>query len=108
LWLQIAEAGGDVRFVNAAFKAIDEVKRAQSLVSGSDGIRGGVPGSQPVGGEYIPFALPNWAAKFFVDALLAKGRCLSEWLPRRTPRESRRRLPLSASGGGPAGSNPRV
>jgi hypothetical protein len=83
LWLRIAETGGDVRFVNAAFKAIDEVKRAQSLVSGSDGIRGGVPGSQPVGGEYIPFALPNWAAKFFIDALLAKRRCLSEWLPGR-------------------------
>jgi hypothetical protein len=83
LWLQVAEAGGDVRFVNAAFKAIDEVKRAQSLVSGSDGIRGGVAGSQPAGGEYIPFALPNWAAKFFIDALLAKRRCLSDWLPRR-------------------------
>src|SRR5262249_51573880 len=95
LWLQIAEHGGDVRFVNAAFKAIDEVKRAQSLDSRSDGIRGGVPGSQPIGGEYVPFALPyswatlfvhalpNWAAKFFGDALLAKHRCLAEWLPRR-------------------------
>jgi hypothetical protein len=83
LWLQIAETGGDVRFVNAAFRAIDEVKRAQSLGSGSDGIRGGVAGSQPAGGEYIPFALPNWAVKFFVDALLAKRRCLSDWLPRR-------------------------
>ena len=88
LWLQIAEHGGDVRFVNAAFKAIDEVKRAQSLDSRSDGICGGVPGSQPVGGEYIPFALPNWAAKFFVDALLAKHRCLAEWLPRRQDRSA--------------------
>jgi hypothetical protein len=87
LWLQIAEAGGDLRLVNAAFKAIDEVKRAQSLVSSAGGIRGGVPGSHPVGGEYIPFALPNWAAKFFVDALLAKRRCLAEWLPQRPDRE---------------------
>jgi len=93
LWLQIAEAGGDVRFVNAAFKAIDEVKRAQSLASGSDGIRCGVPGSQPVGGGYIPFALPNWAAKFFVDALLAKRRCLLEWLPRRNHRQTAEQRP---------------
>jgi formyl transferase-like protein/beta-L-arabinofuranosidase (glycosyl hydrolase family 127) len=108
LWLQIAEAGGDVRFVNAAFKAIDEVKRAQSLDSRSDGIRGGVPGSQPAGGEYIPFALPNWAAKFFVDAMLAKRRCLSEWLPRRTegrPVEQRQPADGNATDGGRAATS---
>jgi len=82
LWLQIADSTGDLRFVNAAFKAIDEVKRAQSLTSGAGGIRGGVPGSWPIGGEYIPFALPNWAAKYFVDALLAKRA----WLARAAQR----------------------
>jgi hypothetical protein len=72
LWLKLAETGGDLRYVSAAFKAIDQVKRAQSLTSAAPGIRGGVPGSWPIGGEYISYALPNWAAKFFADALLAK------------------------------------
>jgi hypothetical protein len=72
LWLRLAGTTGDIRFVNAACRAIDEVKQAQSLSSRNGGIRGGVPGSLPVGGEYIPFALPNWAAKFFTDALCAK------------------------------------
>jgi hypothetical protein len=31
---------------------------------------GGVPGSFPLWGEYVRFGLPNWAAKFFLDALM--------------------------------------
>jgi uncharacterized protein YyaL (SSP411 family) len=31
---------------------------------------GGLPGSWPVWGQYMRFALPNWAAKFFLDALM--------------------------------------
>jgi folate-dependent phosphoribosylglycinamide formyltransferase PurN len=77
LWLRLAETEGDVRFVNAAFKAIDEVKRTQSLESRSPGIRGGVAGSAPIGGGYIPFAFPNWAAKFLIDALCAKRAWLN-------------------------------
>jgi folate-dependent phosphoribosylglycinamide formyltransferase PurN len=72
LWLRLAEMTGDLRFANVALKAIDEVKRAQPMASRSDGIRGGVPGSTPAGGDYIPFAFPNWAAKFLIDALCAK------------------------------------
>lgn len=79
VWLRLAESTGDMRFVNAACKAIDEVKRAQSLDSGAEGIRGGIAGSQPIGGDYIRFGFPNWAAKFFIDAVLAKERCLARW-----------------------------
>ena len=43
----------------------------------SAGIRGGVAGSAPIGGAYIPFAFPNWAAKFFIDALCAKRAWLN-------------------------------
>jgi Formyl transferase len=80
IWMRIAQSTSDVRFVNAAFKAIDEVKRAQAITQGDGGIRGGIPGSWPIGGDYVPFALPNWAAKFFIDALCAKRACLAGWL----------------------------
>ncbi len=31
---------------------------------------GAIPGSYPIWGRYEPFAFPNWATKFFCDALL--------------------------------------
>jgi len=31
---------------------------------------GAIPGSFPIWGRYEPFAFPNWAAKFFCDALM--------------------------------------
>ncbi|MBC8072612.1 MAG: hypothetical protein IAG13_30100, partial [Deltaproteobacteria bacterium] len=36
--------------------------------------RGAIKGSHPIWGGYSPFTYPNWATKFFVDALLlARG-----------------------------------
>jgi hypothetical protein len=31
---------------------------------------GAIPGSFPIWGRYEPFAFPNWATKFFCDALM--------------------------------------
>ena len=56
------------------------MKRAQDLRHRDPGIRGGIPGSSPIGGDYIQYALPNWAAKFFIDALCAKRDCLTDWI----------------------------
>jgi folate-dependent phosphoribosylglycinamide formyltransferase PurN len=81
IWLRLAHVTRDARFVNAAFKAIDEIKRAQVLAHPDAGISGGVPGSAPIGGDYIQFAIPNWAAKFYIDALCAKRDCLASGLP---------------------------
>lgn len=77
IWLELHRLDGDPSLVSTACKAIDLVKSAQDMRSRNGGIRGGIPGSDPVWGEYIPLALPNWAAKFFVDALLAKRRALA-------------------------------
>ncbi len=38
--------------------------------SGASPAGGGVPGSFPIWGKYMRFAFPNWAAKFYLDALL--------------------------------------
>src|SRR6185437_2182044 len=74
---RLSELTGDPRFANTALKAIDLVSRAQSLHSRDPGIRGGIPGSAPVWGAYITMGIPNWAAKFYVDALLAKQAMLT-------------------------------
>jgi hypothetical protein len=33
-------------------------------------VRGAIPGSAPIWGAYSRFEFPNWAAKFFADALI--------------------------------------
>lgn len=76
IWMRLHEQGGDLRFANAALRAIDLVKRAQVMSTADPSVYGAVPGSDPVWGGYITLAYPNWAAKFFVDALLAKRRML--------------------------------
>ena len=74
IWLRMAKERGDLRFLNGALKLLDQVKPTQSLHSTNPGIRGGIPGSWPVWGEYNPFAYPNWACKFFLDAMLEQAR----------------------------------
>ena len=95
IWFRLAEIDGDKRFVNAALKAIDLVKLAQPMDNSDAGIRGGIPGSAPVWGHYIYMGIPNWAAKYFIDALLAKRDALAKeqssrgfWtIPRDIPRD---------------------
>ena len=72
IWLELYRLWSDPTLLSAACRAIDLVKRAQSMSSSDSGIRGGIPGSDPVWGGYIYLAIPNWAAKFFIDALIEK------------------------------------
>lgn len=97
IWLATARACHDLRLVNAAFKAIDEVKRAQTLTHPDPGIRGGIPGSWPIDGAYIQYALPNWAAKFFIDALCAKRAWLADFATRLERREPGLPYPVSTT-----------
>lgn len=53
-----------------AGKALDLAASSQSSTSRNGGIRGGLPGSDPVWGDYVYAAFPNWAAKFFIDGQL--------------------------------------
>jgi hypothetical protein len=77
IWMKLFEARGDMRFMNAACRALDMVKQAQPMDNPNPALRGGVPGSYPIWGSYIFHALPNWAAKFFIDALLEKEALLN-------------------------------
>ncbi|MDP8234875.1 MAG: hypothetical protein P9M08_00675 [Candidatus Erginobacter occultus] len=59
----------DLRLVNGAAKLVDFVCRKQRLQSSLPGVRGGVAGSDPLWGSYLPLRYPNWAAKYHCDAL---------------------------------------
>jgi uncharacterized protein YyaL (SSP411 family) len=60
-----------------AHRLIDDVAAVQMSLTGGTTVAaaagpaaGGLPGSYPLWGRYVPFGLPNWAAKFFLDALM--------------------------------------
>ncbi len=60
----VFQQGAGILFEDAA---------ASVWLRGLPGMRGGVPGSEPLWGKYQPFRFPNWAAKFVLDAALAAG-----------------------------------
>lgn len=59
----------DEKFKEAATRLIDFVKEKQ-LISDLTQTNGGVSGSWPINGGYCAYDVPNWAAKFFTDALM--------------------------------------
>ena len=58
---------------------LEAAKPAQPL-EGPTGVRGGVPGSDPLWGSYGSFRYLNWGAKFLADALMER---VSGGLPER-------------------------
>jgi folate-dependent phosphoribosylglycinamide formyltransferase PurN len=88
IWMRLFELTNDLWFLNPAFKTIDDVKRAQFMKNSNPGIRGGVAGSFPIWGPYIFGGIPNWAAKFFIDALIKKTQILQNIESRPEPKET--------------------
>lgn len=69
-WLRLAQISGDKDYRDAAWRAIAYVKHTQRLEDDDHVVRGAIPGSVPIWGAYSRFEFPNWAAKFFADALI--------------------------------------
>lgn len=74
VWLRLYTLTDDEKYLNAAKKMNDYLKTTQNISSKNDGIKGGIKGSQPIWGEYMSFRYVNWAAKFFIDALLLEEK----------------------------------
>ena len=72
-WLRLAEIHGDRRLVDNAERANRFNISVQDRSSRHPGVRGGVKGSHPVDGGYMTYRYPNWAAKFFMDALMLEA-----------------------------------
>lgn len=78
VWMWLFEETKDPVWLDAAFKMLNHLKALQDIRSANEGIRGGIKGSFPVYGSYSAFKYPNWAAKFFADALLLKIKLQTE------------------------------
>lgn len=73
VWARLFEHTGESLFRAACDRAVRFVAAAQQL-DGPAEVRGAIPGSVPIWGSYSRFEFPNWAAKFFVDAVAAHQR----------------------------------
>ena len=69
-WIRLAQEGLAGGLRDHARRAIEYVKRRQRLDESDVIVRGAVAGSAPIWGRYSMFEFPNWAAKFFADALM--------------------------------------
>ena len=69
VWLRLAGAAARPHYRRAARRALAYVMSTQDLATANLDRRGAIKGSQPVWGRYAPLSYPNWAAKFFVDAM---------------------------------------
>jgi hypothetical protein len=79
IWLKIYLYTNDIRFLNSAIKLNSSVKCIQDNTNKNPFYRGGIPGSFPIYGSYMAFSYPNWATKFFVDALLLEEISKKKW-----------------------------
>ena len=68
---------GDKRYLNVGLDLLDDVAATQNVTSPTKPYYGGIKGSFPIYGRYAPLQYPNWATKFFIDALLAKQGALN-------------------------------
>lgn len=69
-WTRLAQVTGNAEFHVPARVALAYLKTTQRLTDKDDAVRGGIAGSTPIWGDYSRFEYPNWAAKFFADALM--------------------------------------
>ena len=69
-WTRLAQITGEENFRKHAKAGLDYIKTTQKLAASDTAVRGGIAGSSPIWGDYSRFEYPNWAAKFFSDALM--------------------------------------
>lgn len=70
IWQRLARETGDAIWQPHANRAITFSMSAQDVAHADAAIRGGIPGSVPHAAGYMTHRYPNWAAKFFLDALM--------------------------------------
>ena len=78
VWLRLYEVTCDLRYLNAAIKMNELLKRLIPR-RGRRGVVGGLAGSFPAWGAYQPMRYISWGCKFFADALMMELRLLREF-----------------------------
>ena len=70
VWAKLFERTGEPVYKDAAVRGLRYVMSCQDLKTHNVNVRGAIKGSHPTWGRYSPVTFPNWATKFFIDAML--------------------------------------
>ena len=70
IWLKLYRSTGSERYRDAAKRSLGFVMAHQDVTTSNSALRGAIKGSHPIWGRYAPLSYPNWATKFFIDAML--------------------------------------
>jgi uncharacterized protein YyaL (SSP411 family) len=73
-WLRLDRITGDKKFEKHALAANRFNMRMQDLRQRDPHRAGALKGSHPINGGYMTWRYPNWATKFFADALMLEMR----------------------------------
>ncbi|HXD21800.1 MAG TPA: hypothetical protein VN613_00470 [Gemmatimonadaceae bacterium] len=77
IWIRLYEITGEPYWLEPVPRVLQHLKSTQNREADDPGLRGGIKGSDPLGGEYGPYEVLSWATKFFVDALVRHDRVLA-------------------------------
>lgn len=69
-WGRLYQLTGEQKYRDATTRVLGFVKRTQQIAGKDKNTVGGIKGSHPISGGYHPWQYPNWATKFFADALM--------------------------------------
>jgi uncharacterized protein YyaL (SSP411 family) len=67
---RLFEITGEQRYCDLAHRLLNFLKPLQQLDSNCAPVNGALAGSFPIFGEYMTASYPNWATKYFLDALM--------------------------------------
>jgi uncharacterized protein YyaL (SSP411 family) len=70
VWGRLFQLTGEARYREAMQRATRYLMQRHDIDNSDPRLRGGVPGSWPVWGEYGRLRILNWATNFFVEALV--------------------------------------
>jgi hypothetical protein len=98
VWSRLHRLTSEARYREAAARVNRYLMARHDLTSPDPAIRGGVPGSWPVWGDYGRFLILNWATKFLVDALMGELESTVPGSPSpvRVPTRNREQPPQAA------------
>ena len=71
---RLHELRGGAAYLDAANLMVDYLKGVQCLESSDENVVGGIAGSYPMLGGYMTAGYPNWATKYFLDAVMLQDR----------------------------------
>ena len=69
-WMRLAEITGEPKWRDPVPAVLRFLKGTQNRRGREPGLRGGIKGAWPVGGDYGAYEVLSWATKFFADALM--------------------------------------